>query len=102
MARHSLSVALALLVIATACTSEPADRSGTVTGAVVVVSGDVVVESFVVKHADGSSQQFTPAMDAALDLGELRGLVVSGDTVTVVYERADDNTLFAVSVERSD
>ncbi|MGI9528838.1 MAG: hypothetical protein ACR2NG_03940 [Acidimicrobiia bacterium] len=101
MARHWLVAVLVLLLPATACSGDPADRSGTVNGAVVVVSGDVAVESFVVKHSDGSSLQFTPAVDAGVDLGELRGLVVSGDDVTVVYERADDNTLVAVSVERS-
>lgn len=101
MARHWGSVALVLLIVATACSNEPEGSSGTVTGAVVVVSGEEVVESFVVKNLDGSSVQFTPSEDAALDLEELRALVVSGDDVTVVFERVDNSTLVAVSVERS-
>ena len=102
MARHWLVAAIVLLVLATACSGEPAERSGTMNGAVVVVSGDVAVDSFVVKHADGSSMQFTPAGNADVDLGELRGFVVSGDDVTVVYEQAEDNTLVALSVVRAE
>lgn len=92
---------LVIAVVAMACSNEPDGGSGRVTGAVVVVSGDVVVESFVVKDSDGSSLQFTPARDADLDVDLLRALVVSGDDVTVVYERTDAKDLVAVSVERS-
>ena len=101
MARSWGCVALALLIVGTACSSGPDDGSGTVTGTVVVVSGDEVVESFVVRHGDGSSVLFVPAEGAVLDLDELRALVVSGDDMTVAFERADDGTLVAVSVERS-
>lgn len=101
MARPWGLVALLLLIVGTACSSGPEDGSGTVTGVVVVASGDEVVESFVVRHEDGSSVKFVPAEGAALDLDQLRALVVSGDDVTVVFERAADGTVMAVSVERS-
>ena len=81
-----------------ACSSEPKADSRTVTGAVVAVTGDVVVESFVVRHDDGSSLQFTAAEEADLNVDELRALVVSGDEVTVSYRRTDGTKLVAISV----
>lgn len=100
----ALRGAVALLVLAlsvSACSSEHEGDSTTVTGAVVAVTGDVVVESFVVRNSDGSSLQFTPAQEADFSPDKLRALVVSGDEVTVVYRRTDDKKLVAVSVDAS-
>lgn len=97
-----VGVALVVLALtAAACSGGTNDDASVVTGSIVAVTGDVVVESFVVKDNNGSSHQFTVAQDTVMDVDELRALVVSQVEVTVDLVRTDADNLIAVSLDIS-
>ncbi|MEX1281345.1 MAG: hypothetical protein AB1Z55_11585 [Acidimicrobiia bacterium] len=94
------AAALGLVAIALAGCAPPA-TSGTATGVVVDVDGDLTsVDSFTITTALGDRMTFVPAPDGdfAFPLPHLQAHVRSGDPIVVDWAREDD-VLWAVSLD---
>lgn len=97
----ALTVAIALIVLASGCSSER-ETEGEVVGIVTEVTGDLTaIESFVVLDATGDSHKFVPVDGmtvAGAPASHLRDHVISAEPVRVTYHEGSDGELVADDV----